>query len=209
MPACVVCRVCGVGKPPAAFYASCLRKRTYRCKPCVLADHAKRRRQQPAHVGRLLRQAVRHGARLSPDTVTELVMTVFGGRSALSGTGSLAQLTLVPLDPTQPLGRDNAVVLTRSEARAHMHDTRGLHQYPAAWVCAVRTALACGTPSSLPPGPCDGVAGVLHRFGAAYGGLPAAWTERLETALPELMVGGDRAVPAATERQSVPPSLLA
>ena len=121
-------------------------------------------------------------------TVTELVMTVFGGRSALSGTGSLAQLTLVPLDPTQPLGRDNAVVLTRSEARAHMADTRGLHQYPAAWVCAVRTALACGSPSSLPPVLTDGVAGVLHRFAAAYGGLPAAWTERLETALPELVV---------------------
>ena len=85
MPACVVCCVCGVVKPAAAFCASCLRKRTYRCKPCVLADPAKRRRQQPAHVGRLLRQAVRHGARLSPDTVTELVMTVFGGRSALSG----------------------------------------------------------------------------------------------------------------------------
>jgi len=190
MPACVVCRVCGVVKPPAAFYASCLRKRTYRCKPCVLADHAKRRRQQPAHVGRLLRQAVRHGARLSPGTVTELVMAVFGGRSALSGCAVLGQLTLVPLDPTQPLGRDNAVVLTRSEARAHMCDTRGLDQYPTAWVCAVRTALACGSPSSLPPDPRSsggGVAGVLHRFGAVYGGLPAAWTQRLETALPELL----------------------
>ena len=189
MPACVVCRVCGVGKPAAAFYASCLRKRTYRCKPCVLADHAKRRRQQPAHVGRLLRQAVRHGARLSPGTVTELVMAVFGDRSALSGCAVLGQLTLVPLDPTQPLRRDNAVVLTRSEARAHMAATRGgLRQYPAAWVCAVRTALACGSPSSLPPVLTDGVAGVLHRFAAAYGGLPAAWTEQLETALPELVV---------------------
>ena len=182
--------MCGVRKPAAAFYASCLRKRTYRCKPCVLADRAKRRRQQSAHVGRLLRQAVRYGARLSPDTVAELVMTVFGGRSALSGGGCMAQLTLVPLDPTQPLRRDNAVVLTRSEARTHMTATRGLDQYPTAWVCAVRTALACGSPSSLPPDPRSsggGVAGVLHRFGAAYGGLPAAWTQRLETALPELL----------------------
>ena len=177
----VICTKCRSSLCSSAFYASHLRKRTYRCKKCVLAALASRRRQQPRHMARLALQAARHGGRLSTDTLTKLVLRVFAGRSALTGIGCLAHLALVPLDPTKPLGTDNAVLLTRKEARSHLRV--GLAGYPPPWVAAVRSALAEGSPVGLPPGPCTSVSGTLLRYISCYGELPMAWINCLNTVL--------------------------
>jgi len=177
----VICTKCRSTLCPSAFYASHLRKRTYRCKKCILTALASRRRQQPQHIARLAQQAARHGGQLSTDTLTALVLRVFAGRSALTGFGCLAHLALVPLDPTKPLGADNAVLLTRKEARFHLRV--GLAGYPPPWVAAVRSALAEGSPVGLPPGPCNSVSGTLLRYISCYGELPVTWKIRLRGAL--------------------------
>lgn len=112
---------------------------------------------------------------LSRREAERIFLDVFSGRSAVSQQGDATSLTIVRLNPQEPLSVSNALCLTKPEA--DLHERIGTPAYPEQFLAEVRGALARGQPCSTVPVAAGSMREGLTGFMTRYGRLPAYWRE--------------------------------